>query len=185
MWEEIGQLQFDFLVNRGLKPADSLLDIGCGTLRGGHRFIRYLDAERYTGIDISSEALDAGRRLVEEKGLAAKRPRLLLTRDLKFGNFEGETFKYVLAQSVFTHLPEAYIEECFGHVGQLLGAEGTFYFTYNERRGARQTGLKDFAYPLSFFSGLAAKLKYQLEDVSEQYPHPRGQRMAAVRLLDR
>ncbi len=36
MWEEIGRLQFEFLRARGLKPSHRLLDIGCGSLRGGH-----------------------------------------------------------------------------------------------------------------------------------------------------
>ncbi len=30
-WEEIGRLQFDFLVAEGLMPAHTLLDIGCLT----------------------------------------------------------------------------------------------------------------------------------------------------------
>jgi hypothetical protein len=35
MWEEIGKLQFDFLVQQGLKPSHCFLDIGCGSFRGG------------------------------------------------------------------------------------------------------------------------------------------------------
>lgn len=34
-WEKIGKLQFEFLVSRGLRPHHRMLDIGCGTLRGG------------------------------------------------------------------------------------------------------------------------------------------------------
>jgi len=47
MWEQIGQLQFDFLVNHGLEPNHKLLDIGCGTLRGGRHFITYLVPGNY------------------------------------------------------------------------------------------------------------------------------------------
>ena len=28
-WEEIGQLQYDFLLKQGLQPQQKLLDIGC------------------------------------------------------------------------------------------------------------------------------------------------------------
>jgi hypothetical protein len=35
MWETIGRLQFDFMVAQGLIPSSTLLDIGCGALRGG------------------------------------------------------------------------------------------------------------------------------------------------------
>ena len=50
MWEEIGQLQFDYLRNDGLRPDHSMLDIGCGTLRGGRHFIAWLSPGKYTGL---------------------------------------------------------------------------------------------------------------------------------------
>ena len=34
-------LQFDYLVEHGLKPGHRMLDIGCGNLRAGWRFIDY------------------------------------------------------------------------------------------------------------------------------------------------
>ena len=51
LWEELGVLQFEFLVKRGLKPHHRLLDVGCGALRGGVHFVRYLDPGCYHGID--------------------------------------------------------------------------------------------------------------------------------------
>src|SRR3979409_2149502 len=53
-WEEIGELQFQFLRTHGLEPQHRLLDIGCGSLRGGVRFVSYLDPGNYFGIDISA-----------------------------------------------------------------------------------------------------------------------------------
>ena len=35
LWDQMGQHQFDFLKKKGLKPQHKLLDIGCGSLRGG------------------------------------------------------------------------------------------------------------------------------------------------------
>jgi len=34
MWEEIGQLQFDYLVSQGLRPEHVFCDVACGSLRG-------------------------------------------------------------------------------------------------------------------------------------------------------
>ena len=39
LWEALGSLQFKFMIDRGLEPQHVLLDVGCGTLRGGVRFI--------------------------------------------------------------------------------------------------------------------------------------------------
>ena len=43
-WLQIGQLQFDYLLEHGLKPDMRMLEIGCGNLRAGRLFIDYLDA---------------------------------------------------------------------------------------------------------------------------------------------
>ena len=66
MWEAIGTVQFEFMKNAGLHPENSLLDVGCGTLRGGRLFIPYLDGSKYTGIDISNEAIAYARNMVEQ-----------------------------------------------------------------------------------------------------------------------
>lgn len=184
MWEEIGQLQLDFLLGMGLRHADRLLDIGCGTLRGGRHFIRYLSQGGYTGIDISEEAIAYADSLVEMEGLAAKRPRLLVSRnrDLKFEEFAGETFDVLLAQSVFTHLPPEHIEECFQHVSSIMHPASTFYFTYTEAPEFTQTRVEGFRYPRTFFQHLADRYNLHLADHSADYPHPRGQLMAALRL---
>src|SRR3990167_1367555 len=60
-WEIIGRLQFDFLVAQGLQPQHHLLDVGCGSLRGGLHFIRYLAPGHYVGLDRDAELLAAGR----------------------------------------------------------------------------------------------------------------------------
>ena len=41
LWDEIGLLQRDFLIDHGLKRNHFLLDIRCGPLRGGVTIIPY------------------------------------------------------------------------------------------------------------------------------------------------
>ncbi len=43
LWDELGKLQLDFLTESGLKPSHKLLDIGCGCLRGGVHYVKYLE----------------------------------------------------------------------------------------------------------------------------------------------
>lgn len=183
MWEEIGALQFEFLRAMNLRPHHTMLDLGCGTLRGGRHFIRYLHPGHYAGIDISPKAILSAATLVRQEGLSNKRPRLLVSenRNLKFREFAGERFDYILAQSVFTHLQAEHIKECFEHVGGIMKSGGLFYFTYNKGAEYRRTGFKDFCYPFSFFEALAGQYGFVLQDRSQHYGHPRGQLMVELR----
>ena len=60
MWDEIGQLQFDFLLNHGLCQNHALIDVGCGALRGGTKCIDYLDPFKYFGTDINMNLIQIG-----------------------------------------------------------------------------------------------------------------------------
>ena len=177
LWEEMGTLQFDFLVQHGLRPGHTLLDIGCGTLRGGQHFIQYLNPCNYTGIDISPKAIEYGLTLVRQGGLQEKKPVLMVNKDLTFGSFQNQTFDYILAQSVFSHLLPEHIQECFNNIGRIMGTRSAFFFTYNDAGAFEQTGVKDFRYPFSFFENIATKCNVSLEDMSSAYPHPHDQRM--------
>ena len=61
-WDEIGILQFEFLVKNGLKPHHQVLDLGCGALRGGVHIIKYLNKHCYTGLDANSSLLRAAKK---------------------------------------------------------------------------------------------------------------------------
>ncbi len=182
MWEEIGQIQYQFLISKGLQPHHKLLDLGCGTLRGGRHFIRYLNTENYYGIDISSKAIAYAKQLVEQEGLSQKRPHLEVSenKDLKFQELSGMTFDYILAQSVFTHLKPDHIKECLENIRHIMRATSLFYFTYFDSQKYRQASLESFCYPFSFFESLAVQYGLQLQDCSKEYNHPRGQLMVEL-----
>jgi SAM-dependent methyltransferase len=183
MWDVIGPLQFEYVRDHGLAPGHRMLDIGCGTLRGGRHFIRYLDPGRYTGFDLSPKAIEYARELVETEGLADKTPRLLVSKrpELRFEEFAGETFDVLLAQSVFTHLPEANIEECFAHVGKVMTPTSMFFFTFKERETGtpERRGFKEYYQPFSYFEALATRYGFEVAHMAD-YQHPRRQQMVRM-----
>lgn len=182
-WEEIGTLQFEFLKRQGLIESNSFLDIGCGTLRGGRHFIRFLAPGKYYGVDISSKAIEFANKLVAEEQLEAKRPVLSVNekKNLKFDEFNGKTFDFLLAQSVFTHLMPEHLEECFANVGKVMNEKSMFYFTYFRSEEYKQINLKDFSYPLSYFQNLASRHGFSLTDHTSDYDHPKSQNMLSIR----
>lgn len=128
-WDEIGPLQLSFLRESGLSASDRLLDVGCGALRGGVHFVRYLDDGRYFGMDVESSLLDAGRYELERAGLSDKRVNLLADGDFRFGRFE-QSFDYALAVSLFTHLDLNTIAKCLRRLRPVL--TGSLYATFFE-----------------------------------------------------
>ena len=181
MWDVIGPLQFEYLRDRGLAPEHRMLDIGCGTLRGGRHFIRYLEPGRYTGFDISPEAIASAEQLVEDEGLADRRPRLVVSSSpaLDFADFAGERYDALLAQSVFTHLPDKNIAECFDHVGGVLADGGTFWFTFFDPEAEMRESWKAFRYRFAFFEELAERQGFRAELMTD-YSHPRSQKMVRL-----
>jgi len=179
MWEVIGPLQFEFLTNKGMQPDHKMLDIGCGTLRGGIHCIKYLNSGNYYGLDISSKAIAFGKDFVAKEGLSDKQPQLIVSqnKDLKLEEFQGQKFDYIFAQSVFTHLKPEHITECFANVGKVMHKDTVFYFTYFKSKKYRQFNVKDFSYPFSFFESLAQQFQFTIRDCSADYDHPRKQVM--------
>jgi len=129
MWDEVGQLQIDFLKSRGLRPEHKLCDSGCGALRGGLHFVRYLDAGNYFGLDINASLLDAGRRELEQAGLAEKNANLLLDDRFEMSRF-GTKFDYILSVSVFTHLFSNHIVRCLVEARKALAPGGQMLATF-------------------------------------------------------
>ncbi|OLT28331.1 methyltransferase [Nocardiopsis sp. CNR-923] len=173
-WLALGRMQFDYLVEHGLRPEHRLLDIGCGNLRAGWHIIAYLDEGGYYGIDISPDIMIEAKKALVEHGLQAKLPHLTVTRDLTFDFLPDNHFDVVHAHSVFSHSPIEVIDQCLAHVGRVLAPGGFFDFTFDRTEGTEHHVLReDFYYrtgtllSLAERHGLAARL---MEDWEER-PH--------------
>ncbi|HSK91134.1 MAG TPA: class I SAM-dependent methyltransferase [Euzebyales bacterium] len=145
-WMELGQAQFDFLCANGLKSSHHMLEIGCGNLRGGWRFIDHLDPGHYTGIDISPDVLFAAQRTLVEFELQDKQPRLTPVRDLTLAWLPAGRFDVVHAHSVFSHCPIDVIDECLANVGRVMAPDAFFDFTYNATDGRPHQVLREDYY---------------------------------------
>jgi SAM-dependent methyltransferase len=191
-WEEIGKLQFKFLVNQGLQSVHYLLDIGCGSLRGGVHFIEYLKTGRYFGIEKEKPLLEAGRRIeLQRYDLAHKRPHLHLIDDFDLSPIQQDVqFDYMLAQSVFTHLKSDMIELCLARVLPRLKPNGTLYATFRESKSDRihygiphlwrRNERMGVRYPFSLFQAIAERVAATVEYIGD-WNHPRNQQMLAFR----
>jgi hypothetical protein len=129
-WDEIGQLQFDFLVARGLQPQHYLLDIACGSFRLGVKAIPYLEPGHYLGIEKEQSLIDAGSSIeLGAKMMAERRPELVVSSSFEFDRFSTAP-DFAIAQSLFTHLTPELINLCLRNLRPVMKPESRFYATY-------------------------------------------------------
>lgn len=191
MWEEIGKLQFNFILNQGLKPGMKLVDIGCGCLRGGVHFIRYLNSGNYYGIDINSSLIDAGYQQELDVTSRKKLPKINLLVNAHFELYVlGVEFDFALAQSVFTHLPLNHIRRCLFELAKCVKQGGKFYATFFEcssesvytvithQPGGIITYMDSdpYHYQLQDFFWCIKGLPWTITYIGD-WNHPRGQKM--------
>ncbi|MEV7383952.1 class I SAM-dependent methyltransferase [Streptomyces lydicus] len=173
-WLALGEMQFAYLAGHGLRPEHRMLDIGCGNLRAGWRFIAHLDTGNYYGIDISPDILIAAKRTLTTYELQDKLPHLTITQDLTLDFLPAGYFDVVHAHSVFSHSPLEVIDECLAHVGRILAPGGFFDFTFDRTEGAEHQVLReDFYYRTDTLLRLARGhgLEARFMDDWEAQPH--------------
>lgn len=193
IWDEMGKHQFDYLVGHGLRPDMRLLDVGCGSLRGGVHFIRYLADGNYYGLDVNESLLDAGfNEELPRCGLQQKLPRtnLIVDDHFKATRF-GVEFDFAIAQSVFTHLPLNNIRVCMIEISKCMKRGGKFFATFFESPSEHLLEEKllhspgdivtypdqdPFHYKASDFNWCISGLPWKIDYLGE-WGHPRAQKI--------
>lgn len=157
-WLALGAMQFEYLLDHGLRPEHRMLEIGCGNLRAGWRFIEYLRPGHYYGVDISPDILAAAQDTLVRQGLQGQLPALTPVRDLTLQFLPESRFDVVHAHSVFSHSPLPVIEECLANIGRVLAPGGWFDFTFDRTEGKEHQVLReDFYYRTETLLALAVK----------------------------
>ncbi len=100
----IGRIELGVLLMEGLRPTDTLMDLGCGTGRLAVKVIPTLVGGHYIGTDISQSMLDKARaRLARATPEAPCRVDLLKQIETTFP-IADRTVDMICAFSVFTHI---------------------------------------------------------------------------------
>jgi len=130
LWKMKRDFQIQFLRDMGLSHNHYILEIGCGTLRGGIPLIQYLENGRYFGVEVREEALNEGRKELREAGLEEKNPSLLLSPNITQLTIDRK-FDYIWAFSVLIHMDDKILNDTLAFVSTHLSEEGVFYANVN------------------------------------------------------
>lgn len=167
-WETGRVFQFEFLTSQGLLPGHRLLDIGCGTLRGGIPLIEYLDAGHYAGIEARAKVLTEARKELAESGLEPKRPVLINAADPAQVQLASPV-DFAWAFMVLIHMSDEIVDGYLALVSRELAGGGQFYA--NAKLGDHRSltsawqGFPVNSRPREFYEQMAASHGLIMEDV--------------------
>lgn len=131
-----GLTQLKVLNKAGLKPHNTIFEIGCGALTAGIPIIRYLNNNKYWGTDPNAWLREATLKIQDNRDILDKNP-IFYSND----NFQPSCknkFDFIFAHSIFNHAADWQWELFLNNVGKymnestviiisLLFAEGNKY----------------------------------------------------------
>jgi len=187
LWEEVGRLQFEFLRSEGLSPEHVLLDVACGSLRAGVHLIPYLKPGHYLGIDKEHALIEAGlKRELGSRQARRSKPEFQVSADFDFSGFLKRP-DYALAQSLFTHLPSALVDDCFRKLRAFIRPDGRFYATFflcdepgPAGNPAEAHDHRSFFFTRDEIESFGTRHGWEAHYIGE-WGHPRGQVIARYR----
>jgi SAM-dependent methyltransferase len=203
-WDDVGELQFEFLLREGLQPGHHLLDVGCGSFRGGRFLIDYLQESHYCGIDRDAQHLEAGiQHVLKPAHLTAKKPNIRVVEmnaePKEFDVILGRSgFDYIWIHAVFDHISPDSIRCSLYDLSQVLCGGGRMYATIflnphgpefrepiiHPRNGSLKGAV--ITYPdreywhhtIAFFEEIVKGISWlELDACLYDYAHPLGLRM--------
>ncbi|CAN1569884.1 SmtA SAM-dependent methyltransferases [Burkholderiaceae bacterium] len=130
LWRMKRDFQIEFLKKIGLSREHYLLDLGCGTLRGGTPIISYLHVGHYFGVDVRAEVLSEADKELREEGLLDKKPTLIHASDLSTLSIE-QKFDFIWAFSVLIHMTDSILSDALSFIRNQLRPSGCFYANVN------------------------------------------------------
>lgn len=140
-----GFTQFSLLVNLGMRQQHNLLDVGCGSLRGGKLFLAYLLPKHYCGIEPNEWLVKEGiENEIGNDMVQIKEPVFVYDDNFALSAFD-RNFDFIMAQSIFSHASVSQIKLCLGEAKKVLTESGIFAASYVQ--GKENYEGEDWVYP--------------------------------------
>lgn len=138
-----GRDVFEFLADSvHLSPDARVLEIGCGTLRVGLHFIRYLNPGHFHCLERDELSLMAAFRYeLPSQGLLHKRPLIVKGEELEFSKFGSGMYDLIYASAVFLHIPDKLVWVGLERLANKLKPyEGRIFVSHNIKFCSRLGG---------------------------------------------
>tara|TARA_B110000438_G_C15638292_1_gene574126 strand:+ start:110 stop:781 length:672 start_codon:yes stop_codon:yes gene_type:complete len=186
LWKMKQDFQINFLKSKGLQPNQKLMDIGCGTLRGGIPLIKYLETGNYFGIEVRNDVLDEGKNELKEHDLENKKPQLIAFKEFNEIAISAK-LDVMLAFSVLIHMEDSIVEKCLEFVSNNLGDNGVLYANVNlvSHQDSNWQGFPVVFRTLEFYETLAKKNNLKVTTIGTlgELGHVSGQELGDKQIM--
>lgn len=161
--------QIDFLLSQGLKKEHKLLEFGCNALNAGIPILKYLNNRNYTGIDVTPELIELGKKRLSLQNLWSKKPRIICTKPYDFSHFDNDYFDIIWCFSVLAHLPPDETELVISNFKNIIKKDGGLIYAHCNLGGTKvsQETFINFEYNIDFFKELSERLGLQMKIIDE------------------
>jgi hypothetical protein len=135
LYDLIGSLQLTLLVDLGMREYNSVLEVGCGSLRLGRLLIPYLLSSRYYGIEPEEWLVNEGIKnhfgfdTIENAFFAHKKPRFSYNDQFDFSVTQGPV-DFIIAQSIASHTGVKETKKLIGAIGDVMHDESVAIVTF-------------------------------------------------------
>jgi hypothetical protein len=110
------------MIGLGLRPDDLCVEYGCGSLWGAEPVIRYMDPDRFIGLDVTDSFYEMGRRrlgaLIDHKAVALLE---ISSRSLREVAQREPTF--IFSRKVLPHVPRRALPRYFANIMMLMNEQ--------------------------------------------------------------
>lgn len=159
---------FHILVRQGIRPSDTLVDYGCGTLRVGSLLIEHLEPDRYIGMDIDQRILAVGRSQLPTELIDSKRPVLEVISPESLSRVAARQPRWVCSKGVLQHVPPEELDEFFANLSCLIQAGATGLLFSQLGRKCKRVAVKKWLYDFDHLQGAAKRHDMELEWVGRK-----------------
>ena len=167
------RFHLEYMITKGLLPESRFLDYGCGSGVSGKSFIEYLNKDKYTGVDISNEAIKTARdRIKDNNNLNLKNPNFKYIKKADMEILQGNEFDYIFANSVFTHMPLEDINFMLNQLKIYIHKDSVYYATICRTEGkSRMVQFRTWMHSVDEVKRVAEENGYEC-NVHSDWSHP-------------
>ena len=188
--------RFSCCRREGLQPADSVLDVGCGSLSTGRHLLQFLDPGRYWGFDVNQALILAGVTMeLPRLGVSPIAASICSIRNSI--SQRSQRFRFAISEGFFSRLsvePDCAVH-CRGHAATRSRTAASMRPGSRIRiRGVSSPIDRDgfttfpdaepYHYPFEMLASICNAVGANAQRVNPPYPHPRGESLMLITRRD-